>query len=220
MLGKKKSRHTAVTLVVLVLSIVLIIPEAALGFGMGPPAVYLDFTPKSWAVGDGCPATYTVRLISQEGFKGLVKLTAIGPPKGIDIAFNPNPIDIPEYSEAVSYLTVKVSPDVPYGIHTLYFNLTALPNSNYDRTYGFGVNGYLYFTINVGPCIQSISANTTTVTIEPAVITSTITSTSTITEQAADPSTYAWAVSATIVAAVLAVAVVLLLQRRRTKYSA
>lgn len=56
------------------------------------------------------------------------------------------------------------------------------------------------------------STSTTTVTIEPIVPTSTTTTTVTTTEIVADPSTYAWAVSATVAAVVLAV--VLVLQRR------
>ncbi|MCL4435676.1 MAG: hypothetical protein M1503_00785 [Thaumarchaeota archaeon] len=232
----RKNLPATVTLAALLLLTPLLLPKPVSSIsGPGPPDVYMVMTPKALPVAAGCPATFTVQLVSQEGFLGAVTLTMVSAPSGVNVAFNPNPVFVREYSEVRSTLTVTVSPDTPQGVTSLSLKATSA-----DRK----ISHTTAVTLNIGPpCTQQQNGNTTTTVTSSnssnsiTTITSEITLTRTITEirtststttllttfttaataaplgQGAEPFTSAWAVGATVVT--LALAEVLLLKRAK-----
>jgi hypothetical protein len=203
----------------------------ALG-GPGPPAVYIEVTPKESPVADSCPALYEIKLISQELFQGALNLTAVDQPKGVTATFGPNPILIPMFNDGTVYLMVEVSPDTPLGRHTVHIEVTPLPGPGSSYNEDFFINGDPSFVLNVGSCGSPLGeARTTTTTtnlmgsnrtvttvkmstetrVSTTTFSTTLTSTSTTTstERVTEPATYAWAAGATVAAAVMAVVMVL-----------
>lgn len=208
---------------VLIISTILIVPEAALALGgPAPPGILLIFEPVSQPFANGCSANYTVRVISQIGFQGEVNLTVINLPTGVTATLKPSSVVVPESEEAASLLTVRLMPDAPQG----KFNLTVR---------GVSADGKASDTENLtisnisSPCGRSTTESlrtttiTTTTTIlsthpesQPVITTVSTTLTKTITntstEQVTNSITFAWAIGATIIAAILALVVV---RRRR-----
>ncbi len=180
-------------------------------------AVVVTFTRLSVA-DETCPAVYSVALYSANFFEGNVSLTVANLPNTVSVRFNPNQVFIPASGDANTIMMVMGSPDTPKGNFTLTLKL--LPPST--RIVGNDSS----VTVPIGPCIGNPSVKnitTTTTTTTTVVYTSTVTSVSAITsvsmavttERVTDPSTYAWAVSATVATVMLAV--VLMLQRRTKK---
>jgi hypothetical protein len=105
-------------------------------------------------------------------------------------------------------ITLTITPDVSpptntTDVNTIYVNRTITTTSTYT-------------IISTSTTTQLSNVTNILTTTKSATLTNTntTTTTSTITKQASDPQTYAWAVTATMVAVVLAT--VVLLQRRRT----
>lgn len=228
----RKSLPATVTLAALLLFTALLLPKPVSAIsGPGPPDVYMAVTPKALPVAAGCPATFNVQLVSQEGFQGAVTLMMVSAPSGVSATFNPNPVIVREYSEAKSTLTVTVSPDTPQGVTSLSLKVTSA-----DKR----ISHTATVTLNIGPpCTQPQNGKTTTTSSSNSIttITSEITLTRTITAiqtitstttllttftntttagslgQGAEPLTSAWAVGATVVT--LALVEVLLLKRAK-----
>ncbi len=228
--------RAAATPTLLLTALLLLLPEPVLAIGgPAPPDIYLTVTPKALPVASGCPATFNVRIVSQEGFRGAVNLMVLTSPSGVNAIFEPNPVNVGEYSEARSILIVTVSPDTPLGVTSLSVKAT----SNDQR-----LSHTATITLNIEPpCTQQQSENNTTTNISSTssnVITTAITevtltqtvtsvqiSTSTATvstiftsftatsslEQSTGRLTSIWAIGATITA--LALAEVLLLRRAK-----
>lgn len=229
----RKNIPATIILAALLLFTALLLPESVSAIsGPVPPDVYMAVTPKALPVAAGCPATFNVQLISQEGYQGVMNLETLSTPNGVNATFYPNPVNIREYSEANSKLTVTVSPDTPQGVTSLSLKATSA-----DRR----ISHTATVTLNIGPpCTQPQNGKTTTsssssnsiiTVISEVTLTQTVTaiqtSTSTITllttftsttsasslEQAVVPFTSVWAIGATIVT--LALAEVLLLKRAK-----
>ncbi len=228
----RKNLPATATLAALLLFTALLLPESVSAIsGPGPPDVYMAVTPKALPVAAGCPATFNVQLVSQEGFQGVMNLETLSTPNGVNATFYTNPVRIREYSEANSKLTITVSPDTLQGVTSLSLKATSA-----DRRISHTVT----VTLNIGPpCTQpqngkmitSSSSNSVITVTSEVTLTQTITaiqtSTSTITllttftsttiasslEQAVVPFTSVWAIGATIVT--LALAEVLLLKRAK-----
>lgn len=237
-----KSRHVAVTLLV-VLAAALMVPESAFAIsGPPPPSVSLEFE-RGWAAAPKCPAEYTIKLRPEDGFQGAVNLTLANPPKGVTADIYPNPVLLSYWNWAgiIFPMRVDVSPDTPNGTYQVKVIATALPgpgsilyNEVFNNKTATQFDGY--FTLVVGKCGEplpdattttsttpssTISVTTTTVTTTvtttlPNTLTGTITAVPTATAQegTTDPTAYGWAISATVATVVLAVT---LLMQRRTK---
>lgn len=225
----RKNLPATATLAALLLFTALLLPESVSAIsGPGPPDVYMAVTPKALPVASGCPATFNVQLVSQEGYQGAMNIETLSAPNGVNATFYPNPVSIREYSEANSKLTVTVSPDTPQGVTSLSLKATSA-----DRR----ISHTATVTLNIGaPCTQPQNGKTTTsnsviTIISEVTLTQTVTaiqtSTSTTTllttftsttiasslEQAVVPFTSVWAIGATIIT--LALAEVLLLKRAK-----
>lgn len=104
---------------VVVLTSILVAPLAAWGLAQGYPDIYMQTSPATKDVPVGGSGAFTVSIISQEGFEGKVQLTAENVPAGVTVTFDPNPIDIPAYSQGDAKMTVSTTPEVPAGSITL-----------------------------------------------------------------------------------------------------
>jgi hypothetical protein len=223
---------TAVSVMILGVLAVSVIDDSAFASQPAPPGVFVMFTKLS-NVGERCPSIYKATLISQAGFEGNVTLSTINLPNTMSVAFNPNPIFVPVGSSGITSMVVMGSYGTPIGNLTLSIKVS--PSSVSVGGNGLDANGNPRLTVPVGPCIEYsnvknnnntgrtttiiststvtkvstvTSTNTTTVTTTPPTMPTT-TITAKIGEETPDLSTSAWAISATVAAAVLALVVFL-----------
>lgn len=119
--------------------------------------ISLEFTQQPWDATAGCPAAYTVEVTSQDGFQGVVNLTAVDSPDKVKAVFYPNPVEVPPDGKGSSYLAVMVLPDTPQGTTDLTVKGVSLPTGEVSVT--------SILTFNVGPPCgkQPRTAVTTTV---------------------------------------------------------
>jgi hypothetical protein len=111
----------------------------------------MTVTPKALPVAVGCPATCNIQLISQEGVQGTVNLTVLAAPIGVNTIVHPNPVNIGEFSEATSTLTVIASQDTPIGVTSLSIKATSTDQR---------ISHTATITLNVNPsCTQQQSEN-------------------------------------------------------------
>ncbi|MCL4436000.1 MAG: hypothetical protein M1503_02295 [Thaumarchaeota archaeon] len=128
------------------------------GLAQGDPAIYMQATPDSQTVPIGGSAEISVSAIGQEGFEGKVRMSAEGAPAGVTVTFDPNPVDVPEYSEGVSKMKVTAAKDTPAGSATLTVTGTALDNPKVTES--------VRVTIKIGgtPAQETNTTTTTTTT--------------------------------------------------------
>jgi hypothetical protein len=168
---------------VLVFATVVVIASDVFALVPPPPGISILITPESQLVaGDGCPAIYSVLLISREGFYGRVNLTLVDPPNGVTTTFIQNPVEVPAWEYNVSLLIVNVTSDTPQGDQTINVKGIPLPGGNNIDIDGY-FGGKTHFTLYVGSCEQLnnvVKTTTVTTTIPIRQIFNTITTTITI----------------------------------------
>lgn len=139
------------------------------GLAQGEPAIYMQATPDSQNVPIGGSAEISVSAVGQEGFEGKVRMSVEGAPAGVTVTFDPNPIDVPEYSEGVSKMKVTVAKDTPAGSATLTVTGTAIEDPKVTES--------VTVTIKIGGApAQETNTTTTTSTTTTTNITTTTTS--------------------------------------------
>jgi len=203
---------------------VLLLTGAAFGQQPSSQGISLEFMQQPWDATAGCPAAFTVEVISQGDFQGAVNLMVVDPPDKVNAVFYPNSVAVPLDGKVSTYMTVMVLPDTPQGMAELTVKGESVSAGEASAT--------SILTFNVGPPCgkQPRTVMTTTVATTITLITTTtlgsITSISTtasttsasttpatLTETVADPSILVWAIGATVIAAVFAV---VLLRRNRS----
>jgi len=85
--------------------------------GKGPNDFTLSLNPTSLTVNQGESGTTTLTLTPQNGFSGTVSLSAVNPPDGITVRFNPSSLNVP--GQTRSTVTVEVGTSVRPGTYTL-----------------------------------------------------------------------------------------------------
>jgi len=140
------------------------------GLAQGEPAIYMQATPDSQNVPIGGSAEIAVSAVGQEGFEGKVRMSAEGAPAGVTITFDPNPIDVPEYSEGVSKMKVTVAKDTPAGSATLTVTGTAIEDPKVTESVTVTI------TIGGAPAQETNTTTTTSTTTTTTNITTTTTS--------------------------------------------
>lgn len=239
-LRKKRSLRIAIPYLLLQLLLLLLLysaltlPEAAFAIG-GPPPVEMRISPQSQSVQIGGSATFDLQITVMTGSR--IKnftLSTVNSPQGVTATFNPSTFADTDKSSFTSKMTVKVAEDAPP--QKTYLNVQGIAITDETRQGEpvslMGGDGVLLTIYAVAPVRTTTAATTITVTMENT-RTQTVTSTSiqtsaftttlstdftnTVTtrlqDQAAEPPAYAWAVSATVAAVVIAV--MLVMQRRR-----
>ena len=139
------------------------------GLAQGEPAIYMQATPDSQNVPIGGSAEISVSATGQEGFEGKVRMIAEGAPAGVTVTFDPNPVDVPEFSEGVSKMKVTVAKDTPAGSATLTVTGTAIEDPKVTES--------VTVTIKIGGAPAQETNTTTTSTTTTTNITTTTTST-------------------------------------------
>ncbi len=190
--------------------------------GEPPPGLAIQVIPEMQVVSEKCPVTYTVRLVSLNGFYGKVNLTVVELPRGVTAFVYPNPIEIQKYNSKSTHIRVEVSPDASQGNQTINIVITPLPGSFYNHDAGLNIYGVNFISLYVGTCESQSTMNinltrTTTSTqtnISTITLSTTITNTITIeTDNVTDTPIYIWAIGATIIAIILPL--ILTLRKRR-----
>ncbi len=146
------------------------------GLAQGDPDIYMQATPDSQTVPIGGSAEISVSAIGQEGYEGKVRMSAEGAPAGVTITFDPNPVDVPEYSEGVSKMKVTVAKDTPAGSTTLTVTGTGVEDPTVTKS--------VTITIKIGgaPTQETNTTTTTTKSTTNATVASvTVTNTTTVT---------------------------------------
>lgn len=230
MLGeKKKSRHAAaVTLLLLVLAAALMVPEAAFAIS-NPPYIGLSFDPQSTKplnILAGGSATFNMATGAfdpadlEKWVDGNISLSIARAPSWANVTITPNLFTgITKGDYYNSTMTLKIAQDAPEGLTSIVVHANAILIDGLRRSYSLEDTQKITLNIIAIP-VRTITVTTTLSQYElpPRTVTTTVstaltnTVTNTSTEQVSDPSTYAWAVSATVAAVVLAV--ILLLRRK------
>lgn len=106
-----KKRLIISTLLVLM----VLTPQLVFALAQAYPFFYVSISPKVGEVEAGNSATFEIRILSQEGYEGDVRLELIDAPEGITATFEPNPVFVPGYSEEFATFTIDVDSTVSEG---------------------------------------------------------------------------------------------------------
>lgn len=119
----------------------------------------------------------------------------------LSVFFGPSVVVVPDTGGVNVTAVLKVSKDAPLGTYPLMFYGEPQNFDDWEKTH------CQYAPLNFALRIAPENANGTVTQSTTITATTTLTSTTTVTttERVAEPSTYAWAVGATVVAAVLAI---------------
>ncbi len=214
-------------LLLFLLLTILAVPEGAFAIVPTAPFIFVEVEPISQDVQAGGSAIFNVSVIPEAAFNTAnITLSLVDPPQGVTAVFNPDNRVFTKEGVFNSSMTVKVAADAPQGKQIIKVRGAGSAFAASDPTTPQRIDSTNYVTINITASSTKTTTTTTTTTstttvtrgyIENQSVTTLIltnTTTVTTTEGATDPSTYAWAVSATVAAIILAV--ILLLSRRRT----
>lgn len=203
-------------------------------FALGPPPLEVLILPQSQDIKIGGSATFELQITVLAGRARMENFTlsAVSLPQGVSATFNPSIFTNTDESFLTSKMTVNVAEDAPQ--QKAYLNVQGIaifyPKEVAPMSLKGG--GGVILNIYAVPPVRTTTATTTSTVTNENIITQTVTSTSThistltttlstaytstittrLQDQAAEPPAYAWAVSATIASAVLAV----ILLRKRT----
>jgi hypothetical protein len=207
LLGRKLS------VLVLVLVTIIVISGDASALVPPPPGIFIKVSPEEPLVGAGCPAVLNIKIYS-DGYDGWSNLTMINLPEGVSAEIYPSFVNTTTlYASGHSTLT------------DLILTLMALPMTEEtpdgyndwggDFYYPHEVPLYVISCDQLGNVIRT-TTEIRTIAIrqifKTTTITDTVTSTLTLeteTDGATEPLTYAWAIGATITAAILAAFIIL-----------
>jgi len=203
------------------------VPEAAFAIS-NPPFISLSFDPqpiKPLNILAGGSATFNMAtFVDRDWADGNISLSVARAPSWANVTITPNLFTgITKKGYYNSTMTLKIAQDAPEGLTSIVVNANAIQIMITDgsRSIDDRLEGRGDITLNItAPPARITTTKTTTITSTlrsevTRTSISTTTLTNTTTELVSDPSTYVWAVSATVAAAILAA--VLLLQRRRSK---
>lgn len=201
------------------------VPEAAFAIS-NPPYIGLSFDPQSTKplnILAGGSATFNMAtLVNLNWDDGNISLSVAHAP-WVNVTITPNLFTgITKEDYYSSTMKVKIAQDAPEGLTSIVVNANAVLIMVIDgsrRIYRLEDTKNITLNIIAVP-VRTITVTTTLSQYElpPRTVTTTVsttltnTVTNTSTKQVTDPSIYAWAVSATIAVAVLAM--ILLLRRR------
>lgn len=220
------------------------ISRSALAIGGPPPTAGIgSIEPSSQTVQAGCSATFNLTVFTNYPWLvGNMSFNLVNSPRGVTATFVPKALTnfMSEEDEYSLSMIVTVAEDAPQGNVTLTVHsvATMYPSGQRQPDIFDGICPVTLFITapstrtTTSAITTPTTTTTTTLTTEvtrtqivtsTSAVTQTSTSTTTIsttltstsTERVADPSTYAWAIGATVAAVVLAGVVVLLLRRTR-----
>ncbi len=101
--------------IAVVTSLLFLAPQVVLGLAPGDPDIFVMSSPTAQEVSAGGSTTFTISVISQEGFEDMVQLTLVDPPEGVTATFDPNPVEVLGFDTGNSVMTVNVAAGTPEG---------------------------------------------------------------------------------------------------------
>jgi hypothetical protein len=224
-LGEKKSRLAVVVALLLLFSALVVVSKDVSAISV-PPYIAIFFEPQSPSekplnVQAGSTAIFKVMVLNYGGWEdGNISLNVELAPSWLNITLDPNPLThITKGDLYNSTMTVRIAEDAPKGYSKIivHANATLFESDGANRVYRLEATNGISLNITALPVrTTTVTTTETAKTTQTQTVTSTQTTTitNTTTERGTDPSTYAWAVSATVAVVILAV---VLLRQRRTK---
>src|SRR3990172_274199 len=105
--GKMTNR----TGLILIMAILFLSPQVALGLAPGEPDIYVqvDSTTKVTDIPVGGSLQIKINIISQEGYEGKTQVSLVTPPAGVTAAFTPNPVDVPAFDQGDVIVKINVA---------------------------------------------------------------------------------------------------------------
>src|SRR3989304_5826132 len=118
--GKMTNR----TGLILIMAILFLSPQVALGLAPGSPDIYVqvDSTTKVTDIPVGGSLQIKINIISQQGYEGNTQITLVTPPAGVTATFTPNPVEVLAFDQGVVTVKIDVASSVAEGKITLKIN--------------------------------------------------------------------------------------------------
>jgi len=192
------------TVLPIIVVIMLLIPLSVWGLAPSYPTIYIQ-TPLNVNIPPGDASTIIISVFAQEAFEGKVQLTVEDVPDGVTVAFNPNPVNVPAFSQGDVSMTISTTSSVSTGSASL-----TIVGTSIDKFLLAEGNTYvkkltpLIFTIGK-PVVTTSTTQTSTSSISTS-------QTSTVEAQEADNTLLIIVIVAVI--AIIAVAAVVLRRRK------
>ncbi len=143
----------------------------------GNPDIFILTFPTDKEVVAGSSVTFTITVVSQEGFEDMVQMTLDNPPMGILASFYPNPVEVLGFDQEESIMIVNITSDVPDGEIVLTVTGMGVAQTDVIRS--------AYVVLKIVPKTQTytttVTTTRTTIATTYRTLTTTLTATTTTT---------------------------------------